>query len=573
MLDNLTLRDYQREASEKVFEAWNDHRSTVVVLPTGCGKTVVFGDITKKLLEKYPSQKVMILAHREELINQASEKVSAITGKDAAIEMGAIKADAFMGLKPDIIVSSVQTQITGRMKKFDPAEFSALIIDEAHHATAKSYRKCIEHYFQNPALKLLGVTATPDRADETALAHVFESVAYEYSVLDAIKGGWLVPVKQKLVEISSLDFSKISTCAGDFNQGELSEVLEDEENLHGIASASLQICKTRRAIIFAASVKQAERLSEILNRHREGSSNWVCGKTPKEDRKRILDSFKTGRIQFVVNVGVLTEGFDDSGVEVVVMARPTKSRALYAQMAGRATRPHSSIAALLGQVQSSSSRMEDSSLQLQLQTSTRDAASARRALIAASPKPECLIVDFVGNSGKHKLITTLDILGDKETGELDDEVRRHVKKHCEEAEDGLDVIEDLAETRKAILERKAEDERKRKFIIATAKYSTFSIDPFDIFDIDRPAKPTRSSLDRRRLSFKQRELLRERIKVDPETLSYAEGKALIDEFFKRIELHLASFAQMKVLKKHGLHFPVSFDEASRTISRLKGVRV
>lgn len=543
----MKLRDYQEAAVKAVPEKWKKDRSTVVVLPTGCGKTVVFGAVTDERLKEKPAQKVMILAHREELIHQAREKVSAITEKECDIEMGAMKTSPLF--KADVIVSSIQTQITGRMKKFNPMEFSTLIIDEAHHATAKSYRKVLDYYYQNPDLKVLGVTATPDRADEKALGEVFDSVAYEYSVLDAIKNGWLVPVKQKMVEICSLDFSNISTCAGDFNQGELAEILEDEKNLHGIASATLQIVKERRAIIFAASVKQAERLCEILNRHRP-CADFVCGATPKDKRAGILADFKNSKTQFVVNVGVLTEGFDDSGVEVVVMARPTKSRALYAQMAGRATRPHHTIAADLGNHESPKERCE---------------------LIKMSPKPECLIVDFVGNSGKHKLVTTLDILGGKEIDDLEDEVRRAVKKSCESAEDGLDVLEEMELTRKAILERKAEAEKHRKMITATAKFVAFSIDAFDVFDIDRPSKLGLNAFDRRRLSFKQRELLRNKLKVNPDTLSYAEGKALIDEYFYRINSGLASFAQTKVLKKHNIFFPVSFEEASRIISRIKGV--
>lgn len=541
----MKLRDYQEAAVRAVPKEWAEKRSTVVVLPTGCGKTVVFGAVTDERLKEKPAQKVMILAHREELIHQAREKVSAITGKECDIEMGAMKTSPLF--KTDVIVSSIQTQITGRMKKFNPMEFSTLIIDEAHHATAKSYRKVLDYYYQNPDLKVLGVTATPDRADEKALGEVFDSVAYEYSVLDAIKNGWLVPVKQKMVEICSLDFSNISTCAGDFNQGELAEILEDEKNLHGIASATLQIVKERRAIIFAASVKQAERLCEILNRHRP-CADFVCGATPKDKRAGILADFKNSKTQFVVNVGVLTEGFDDSGVEVVVMARPTKSRALYAQMAGRATRPHHTIAADLGNHEKAEERLE---------------------LIKMSPKPECLIIDFVGNSGKHKLVTTLDILGGKEIDDLEDEVRRAVKKSCESAEDGLDVLEEMELTRKAILERKAKAEKHRKMITATAKFVAFSIDAFDIFDIDRPSKLGLGAFDRRHLSFKQRELLRNKLKANPDTLSYADGKALIDEYFYRINSGLASFAQTKVLKKHNIFFPVSFDEASRIISRIK----
>ena len=563
----MKLRDYQQKAVDSVLAAWKDHRSCVVVLPTGCGKTVVFAEVIRRRLAaevkaegKGEQRSAIILAHREELIRQAADKVSSITGQDTQIEMGPMKVTPMFGKMPPVVVSTVQTQITGRIKNFDPAEFATLVIDEAHHATSSSYRQCIEHYYQNPSCRLLGVTATPDRADETALGNVFETVAFEYSVTDAIRDGWLVPVKQKLVKVGSLDFSGISTTAGDLNQGELAEVLEDEQNLHSVAVPTLEICGNRRAIIFAASVKQAERLAEILNRGKseelrvksdggttQDRAAWLCGKTDKGDRAQILKDFREGKIQFVVNVGVLTEGFDDAGVEVVVMARPTKSRALYAQMAGRATRPAAEVAGKLG---------------------TLD-AEARRKMIAESSKPSCLIIDFVGNSGRHKLVTTADILGGKDLDE-DAEIAAEVKRRCTGSAEGLDMLEEIDKVKEEIKQRRFRDAQSRKFITATAKFTTFSVDPFDVFDLAASVRHPRSGIDTYRLSFKQRALLRERIKVNPDSISPSEGKALIDEYFRRVTNKLATFAQTKLLRRHGIPVPMSFDEASRTISRLMG---
>ncbi|MBQ0031344.1 MAG: DEAD/DEAH box helicase, partial [bacterium] len=411
----MKLRDYQETAIQKILESWQKFRSCLIVLPTGCGKTVVFGELIHRLLtnkvnvegEQWIGQdsvRAMVLAHREELISQAADKVGRISGADVQVEMGEMKVSPMFGQMPHVVVSTVQTQcaplggkvkVEGegeqRMSKFCPDDFGVLVIDEAHHATAKTYRSCIEHYLSNPKCRLLGVTATPDRADESALGSVFDTVAFEYTVTEAIHDGWLVPVKQRLVKVGSLDFSKVSSCAGDFNQGELAQVLEEEQNLHAIAAPTMEICGNRRAIIFAASVKQAERLAEILNRGKseelrgkseDGSTQdraaWVCGMTPKDERRTILEDFKAGRVQYLVNVGVLTEGYDDAGVEVVVMARPTKSRALYAQMAGRATRPSAKIASLLGEGPSDECRMKSDEW--------------RRKLIAESDKPVCTIL-------------------------------------------------------------------------------------------------------------------------------------------------------------------------------------
>ena len=551
----MKLRDYQQAAVDAVLETWRTHRSCVVILPTGCGKTVVFAEVIRRVLHGQPpadqpaGRRAMVLAHREELVNQAAEKIKALAGADVGVEMGELVAEGetLLGPEPPVVVSTVQTQVTGRIARFRPGDFAALVIDEAHHATSKSYRRCVAHYLGNPDCRLLGVTATPDRADERALGLVFEKVAYAYSVADAIRDGWLVPVRQKLVKVEDLDFSGISTTAGDFNQGELAEVLEEERNLHAVAGPTVEICGARRAIVFAASVKQAERLAEIVNRFGKGRADWLCGKTPKDDRRARLEAFRNGEIQFLVNVGVLTEGFDDAGVEVVVMARPTKSRALYAQMAGRATRPHASIAGDLGS----------------------HSAEERRALIASSPKRECLIVDFVGNSGRHKLVSTADILGGRTDDEDEAEARRRVAKRAAESGEGVNTLEELERARAEIRERKLRDAAERRFIQAKAKYSVLGVNPFDVFElapVDRQARTT----NRIKLSWKQESILREKLKVDPGRLTPSEGRALLDEYFRRIKAGLATYGQAKYLRRHGFPAPMTFAEASATIAWLRG---
>ena len=593
----MKLRDYQETAIQKILESWQKFRSCLIVLPTGCGKTVVFGELIHRLLtnkvkvegEQWIGQdsvRAMILAHREELISQAADKVGRISGADVQVEMGEMKVSPMFGQMPHVVVSTVQTQtaplggkvkVEGegeqRMSKFCPDDFGVLVIDEAHHATAKTYRSCIEHYLSNPKCRLLGVTATPDRADESALGSVFDTVAFEYTVTEAIHDGWLVPVKQRLVKVGSLDFSKVSSCAGDFNQGELAQVLEEEQNLHAIAAPTMEICGNRRAIIFAASVKQAERLAEILNRGKseelrgkseDGSTQdraaWVCGMTPKDERRTILEDFKAGRVQYLVNVGVLTEGYDDAGVEVVVMARPTKSRALYAQMAGRATRPSAKIADLLGTV-GDQAKVEGEGEQ------RMDASSLRRKLIAESDKPECTILDFVGNSGRHKLVSTVDILGGKEIDEDEEEARARAKKRCEESGEAVDMVAELEKSRAEIKAAKAEEARRRKFIQATAKFIEVSVDPFNIFDLPPVEKSSACSLGQH-LSWKQKELLREKLKVNPDNMSVLAGRQLLDEYFRRVNAHLATFGQVKALRRFGIPVPMTFDEANRTLTKL-----
>ena len=541
----MRLRDYQEAAANGVFEAWKDNTSALAVLPTGLGKTVLFAEIIRRMHER--GARAMVLAHREELITQAADKIKRVTGLEAQIEMGEYHVQSWWGDLPPVIVSTVQTQCAGgdgagRMSKFDPQEFGLVVIDEAHHATSSTYRRCVDWYCQNPNCKVLGVTATPDRADEAALGQVFDAVAYEYQVLDAINNGWLVPIEQQMVTVGTLDFSQCRTTAGDLNQGDLAEVMENERNLQGIAAPTVEICGEKRAIVFATTVDQAEKLAEILNRYRPDKAAWLCGKTDKEDRRRMLADFKAGKLQFIVNVGVLTEGFDDSGVEVVVMARPTKSRSLYAQMAGRGTRPHDTVAGLLGDIPT---------------------ASERCRMIRESVKPSCLIVDFCGNSGRHKLCCTADILG----GKLDDEVIAEVARRVKEGGKPVDMTEELAKVKAEVEERKRREAATRAGLQARAEFLMTKIDPFSQWDIT-PVQER--GWDRgKKFSPKQSQVLLEKIGVDPEKIPYGQGKQLLDEYFRRIQGGYASLKQAALLKKRGFTMPLRHDQAGRMIGRMR----
>jgi superfamily II DNA or RNA helicase len=540
----MKLRKFQNDASDSVLTEFEKANSTLVVLPTGCGKTVVFADVSRRMWLK-TNRRVMVIAHREELIFQARDKIMTCAGLEAQVEMGGYRVDKGLFGYPPVIVSTVQTHTAGgdgcgRMSKFDPMEFGLLIIDEAHHATAGTYRRVIEWYMRNPDMKLLGVTATPDRTDEEALGQVFGSVACNYEVLDAIHDGWLVPVEQLMATCGHLDLSSVRTTAGDLNAGDLEAILNDEKTLHEFATPIIENCAGKRTLIFTGTVKQAERLCEILNRHRSGCASFICGKTDKDERKRKLSEFKAGMTQYVVNVGVLTEGFDDDGVEVVVMAAPTKSRARYAQQAGRGTRPHSSIAQALGDMES---------------------AAERVAAIKASPKPCCRIIDFVGNCGRHKLITTADILG----GNYSEEEVAKATRRAKSSSVPVDMSEALDEARREIEEAKRRAAAKRAAIVCRSKYSMTSVDPFDVFQIHKT--PERGWDKRRALSEAQLEKLKQQ-GISTEGLSYSECKQLLNEVFRRFRNNECSFKQVKTLKKFGYSGPIKRDQAKALIDRI-----
>lgn len=539
-----TLRDYQSEAVRAVFHEWEDRQSTLVVSPTGTGKTQVFCDIISKMQPK----RAMVLAHREELITQAVKRLWKDFGIVADVEMADRQADEGYYNRAPVVVSTIQTQIAGnggygRMKLFKPEDFGLVVCDEAHHYTSPSFRRVLDYYKQNPNVKIVGVTATPDRADEEALGQVFESVAYDYEILDAIRDGWLVPVDQKMVNIEGLDFSGIRTTAGDLNGADLAAVMEAEKTLHGIASASVDIIGDgKRTLVFTVTVKQAEMLSQIFNRHRPGMSDWICGRTPKDQRHKIFKDFSNGTTQVLVNVGVATEGYDNPGVEVIVQARPTKSRCLYAQIIGRSLRP------LPGLVDGLVTDDE------------------RKASIANSIKPSALVLDFVGNAGRHKLMTTADILGGKVSDEAIELAIAKAKKNGKvvRMDEALDEAE--RDLRAEIKERQRREAARRAHLVAKAQFSTKAIDPFDVLQI-KPARE-RGWDSGKVVSEKMANIIR-RMGVDPHSIPYSQAKQLVVEQIRRWENKLCTVKQASCLNKHGYDTKnMTFTEASQLMDAL-----
>ena len=537
-----TLRDYQRAAVAAALREWEEKQTTLVVLPTGCGKTLVAAEIARH----FHPRRVLFLGHREELIYQGARSIFEHTGLDTQIEMADMWADSTLFGAGQVIVSTIQTQVAGkscRMTRFDPNEFGLVIVDEAHHVTAGSYRRVLDHYKKNPELKILCLTATPDRADEEALGQVIDSVAFDYEILDAIADGYLVPVEQQMVTIQGLDFSHVRTTAGDLNGADLAAVMEAEKNLHGVASATLDIIGERKAIVFAVTVKQAETYAEIFNRHRPGRAGWVCGKTPKPERQETFRKFAGSETQILVNVGITTEGYDNLAVEVIVQARPTKSRCLYSQMVGRGTRT------LPGTIDG-------------LQT-----AEERRAAIDASAKPSCLVIDFAGNSGKHKLVTTADILG----GRVSEAARQLALKSADgkpvRMADELNLAEEELLRRAREEEERQREVARRMRLTAKVEYQKAAVDPFDLFQMT-PAATSRAWNHGQRLTDKQRAVL-QRQGIDADSLPYPQAKQVLNELFRRWDANLCTINQAKILRQRGVETAqLSRDEASRMIAEI-----
>lgn len=542
----ITPRPYQIEALSGIKSQLEMNDSTLLVMATGLGKTIVFAHLVGEYMQL---GRVMVLAHREELLAQAWRHLKRITGCEPDTEMGEYRANAYGAFRSRIVVGTIQSQVAGmagkgRMTKFNPDEFSLLIIDEAHHSAARSYRRVIDYYRQNPRLKILGVTATPDRADEKALGPIFDSVAYEFDIRDGIEDAWLVPISQQSVYVQGLDYSSVRTTAGDLNGADLARVLEFEETLHRIASPTIELCGDRKTLIFAASLAQAERLTEILNRHKPGSARWVhCG-TPKETRRALFPEYAAGEFQYLVNVGVATEGFDEPGIEVVVMARPTKSRSLYAQMVGRGTR------VLPGLIENA------------------EGPEQRKAIIAGSRKPFLEVIDFVGNCGRHRLITSADILGGNYNDDIVERAKRNAEKKSADKGMPVDVIDELqiAEWQLEKEKREAAEAARRQKLKLRAQYSTAKINPFDVYGIE-PWRE-RAWHKGRQPTEKQVGFL-DRSGVDVSGLSFTHAQQLIKKLIERRQSGGCSYKQAKVLARYG-YAPteVGFEEAKGLISAL-----
>lgn len=534
----MNLRPYQHDAVRGVQTTLSGRRSALVVMPTGTGKTVCFAHIAKQAVSR-----VMVIAHREELVQQAADKIRAVTGISPDIEMAEYKAGRMY--KAPVVVASVQTLCAPygdahRMMKFNPDEFDMLVIDEAHHATADSYRRIIAHFARNPRLRTVGFTATPDRADKAALGMVFDAVAFQYEIRSAMSDGWLVPIETQQVIVKDLDFSHVKTIAGDLNQGELATIMQQEKVLHGVVTPTIEIAGKRKTLVFAASVAHAERMAEIFNRHGITSA-VVHGGTFKDDRRRILQAYADGRIQVLCNCGVAVEGFDCPGIEVVAIARPTKSRALYTQMVGRGTR-------VLPNVVDGISDPE-----------------ARRRAIANSAKPNMLVIDFTGNSGRHKLVSAADILG----GKYDDDTIAEAKKRIAESGKPADVIKELEKAAEEVLAKRREEalQKKRNVVTARVEYSTKQVDAFGILNIG-PERIAHAAKNTAPLSHAQQSMLA-RNGIDIAGLPVAHCRALYNEILRRIKSGRCSYKQASLLRKYGYGTNVSFREASRIIDSLK----
>ena len=344
----LKLRNYQEEAIENIYKYYKEgvHRQ-VVVMATGLGKTVVFAHLISQL-KKETGKKALVIAHREELLTQAQDKFYKV---DPSLHTEIEQATNHADPNADVIIASVPTigrTNSTRIQKFNPTDFSIIVVDETHHASAKTYKEVFRNFgiLKNEAdwnkdLLLLGVTATPSRNDNQGIDQIYDKVTYNYGIIKAIEDGWLARIKAYRINTAT-DLTGVRTTAGDFAVGELAERVNNDDRNGLVVATYKNLLENKKALCFAVDVKHAQSLTQLFQS--EGiSTGIVTGTTPKTERAKLLQRYKKGDIKVMVNCMVLTEGFDEPSIEAILMARPTQSGILFNQMIGRGTRLDESI--------------------------------------------------------------------------------------------------------------------------------------------------------------------------------------------------------------------------------------
>lgn len=503
---------------DSVLKAWEDHRSTVLEMATGTGKTVVFSEVIRRRRDQGRGR-ALVLAHRRELIEQA-QKTLARFGLSTDVEMADQYARRELALVvSDVVAASVPTLRGRRLERWDPTAFGTIVVDEGHHAVAETYRKIVEHFAE---AKVLGVTATGDRGDGIGLGAVFDSVAFRYPIRQAIDEGYLCPVRAQRVFCEDLDLSKVRSVRGDLSEADLQAAIQVDKVLHEIARPLVELAGDRQTIIFMPGVESAEALAEILGAYgKSGRVGFVHGKQPKLVRDDVIARFRAGGLQFLSNCAVLTEGFNAEETACVAVARPTKSRSLYAQMIGRGTRN-------------------------------------------APGKVDLLVLDFVGNAGRHKLVGPADVLAGKE---IPDDARQEIDNRSEGEPISLDEVDDLiaqAEERERARIARLEAAQRRGKVRADIRYRAESVDPFhlevniDWSDPGPRATPAQLGV-----------LRRAGIEGTP---SRREASKAIDAIVERRRAGLCSYKQARLLLRCGLRPDLTFEEAKVVIDQLSANR-
>lgn len=475
-----------------------------------CGKTIVFAKIAENRVRL--GERVLIMAHRGELLEQAGDKILKATGLKSAVE----KAEqTCIGSWLRIVVGSVQTLTRDRrLHQFQPDYFDTIVVDEAHHSVSDSYQHVLQYF---SGAKVLGVTATPDRTDMRNLGSYYDSLAYEYSLPEAIRDGYLCKIMAQTVPLK-IDISGVGMAAGDYKAGELGTALDPY--LPAIVAEMQHYCQARKTVVFLPLVKTSQKFCKLLNLHGFRAAE-VNGDS--DNRAQVLQDFDAGKYNVLCNSMLLTEGWDCPSVDCVIVLRATKSRSLYSQMVGRGTRLYPG-------------------------------------------KGNVLLLDFLWNTEKHELCRPACLIA--ESKDVEEKMTEKLAESGEpedleamEAEAANDVVADreaaLAEQLAAMKKRKRKLVDPLQFELSIQAEDLSSYIPSFGWEMMPPTEKQIKAL--------------EKFGIFPDDIDSAgKAKVILDKLIKRKELGLATARQIRLLEGRGFQHvgTWSFSAASALISRI-----
>ena len=507
----MQLRPYQIQAKDAVLSEWSEgHRKTLLVLPTGTGKTVVFAKVVEDRVNN--GGRALVLAHRGELLSQAADKIMDASGMACALE----KAESTsLGSNMPVTVGSVQSLAQPkRLARFPRDYFTDIVVDEAHHCLSDSYQRVLAHF---PKANILGVTATPDRGDMKNLGQFFDSKAYEYTMPQAIRDGYLCPIKAQMIPLE-LDISGVKVTSGDFSSSEIGSALEPY--LDQIAREMTHYCKGRKTVVFLPLIQTSQKFCAILNCYGLRTAE-VNGNS--ENRGEVLRDFENGRYDVLCNSMLLTEGWDCPAVDCVVVLRPTKVRSLYQQMVGRGMR-------------------------------------------LFPGKEHLLLLDFLWMSERHDLCRPSALIS------KDADIAKRIDQQMVDSSDGIDLIDAeeqaerdvLAEREEALAKELAEMRKRKRKLVDPLQYA-LSIAAEDLVGYVPTFAWEMAPPSARQLDFlEKRGIFAESVE------NMGKASLLIDRLVRRQEEGLSTPKQIRCLERYGFRQVGTwlFEDASKMITRL-----
>ena len=507
----MQLRPYQIQAKDAVLSEWSEgHRKTLLVLPTGTGKTVVFAKVVEDRVNN--GGRALVLAHRGELLSQAADKIMDASGMACALE----KAESTsLGSNMPVTVGSVQSLAQPkRLARFPRDYFTDIVVDEAHHCLSDSYQRVLAHF---PKANILGVTATPDRGDMKNLGQFFDSKAYEYTMPQAIRDGYLCPIKAQMIPLE-LDISGVKVTSGDFSSGEIGSALEPY--LDQIAREMTHYCKGRKTVVFLPLIQTSQKFCAILNCYGLRTAE-VNGNS--ENRAEVLRDFENGRYDVLCNSMLLTEGWDCPAVDCVVVLRPTKVRSQYQQIVGRGMR-------------------------------------------LFPGKEHLLLLDFLWMSERHDLCRPSALIS------KDTDIAKRIDQQMVDSSNGIDLIDAeeqaerdvLAEREEALAKELAEMRKRKRKLVDPLQYA-LSIAAEDLVGYVPTFAWEMAPPSARQLDFlEKRGIFAESVE------NMGKASLLIDRLVRRQEEGLATPKQIRCLERYGFRQVGTwlFEDASKMITRL-----